>query len=325
MQPTPSRRSAWSSLVRLPNVFTVVADVSAAFLLVGGWPHDAGAAGRWAAIVVAGVLLYWSGMILNDVFDVEKDRIERPHRPLPAGQISIRSAQTAAVICMIGGIAMAAISGLIPAAGLRSTIGPAVVALILGGCIYLYDGPAKRTVAAAYLMGGCRFLSFLLGASPVALAGDWIDPIAGFPRLAVAAAWGFGLYIAGLTLVGRKEAAVTSTASSHVSVGAVLTLLGLIVIAMSPRASSGEILFRIDPRILFPGAIAMIGYPIVLRAFRAAVDPVAGKVQMTVRSGILTIIPLSGCVAVLGAGAAGAVVFALWLPAYWLSMRYRVT
>ena len=52
----------------MPNVFTVIADVSAAFLLVAHGPEPVG---RWLCVVAAGIALYWAGMILNDVFDVD--------------------------------------------------------------------------------------------------------------------------------------------------------------------------------------------------------------------------------------------------------------
>ena len=70
---------AWAQLIRLPNVFTVLADVSAAFLLVAQGPQvqrEPIRVGR----VAAGVSLYWAGMVLNDVFDIDRDRQERPSR-----------------------------------------------------------------------------------------------------------------------------------------------------------------------------------------------------------------------------------------------------
>ena len=47
----------------------------------------------------AAVALYWAGMILNDVFDIEQDRMQRPSRPLPAGDISMQSAIARAGDC----------------------------------------------------------------------------------------------------------------------------------------------------------------------------------------------------------------------------------
>ena len=80
----------WAQLVRLPNVFTVLADVSAAFLLVH---HGPAPIIRFILVALAGVALYWAGMILNDVFDVDQDRVQRPQRPIPAGLISLGASQ----------------------------------------------------------------------------------------------------------------------------------------------------------------------------------------------------------------------------------------
>ncbi|MCG8649108.1 MAG: hypothetical protein MI861_04710, partial [Pirellulales bacterium] len=71
---SPTTLQAWAQLVRLPNVFTVVADVSAAFLLVAQRPEPVA---RLICVLLAGVSLYWAGMILNDVFDINRDRQER--------------------------------------------------------------------------------------------------------------------------------------------------------------------------------------------------------------------------------------------------------
>ena len=37
---------------------------------------------------MASTLLYWSGMVWNDYFDLEQDRKERPGRPLASGRIT---------------------------------------------------------------------------------------------------------------------------------------------------------------------------------------------------------------------------------------------
>ena len=72
-------------LIRLPNVLTAAADSLAGWLLVGG---ALGAVGGWLPLAVASMVLYAAGMALNDVFDLEIDRVERPARPIPSGQVS---------------------------------------------------------------------------------------------------------------------------------------------------------------------------------------------------------------------------------------------
>ena len=47
--------------------------------------------GRLALLALAFSLLYTGGMYLNDAFDRESDRRERPERPIPSGRVTARS------------------------------------------------------------------------------------------------------------------------------------------------------------------------------------------------------------------------------------------
>ena len=75
----------WLRLIRVPNVFTAMADVAMGYFFVAG----AGCFG-WregmllGLLVVASSLLYSAGMVLNDVFDYDEDCRDRPMRPLPS-------------------------------------------------------------------------------------------------------------------------------------------------------------------------------------------------------------------------------------------------
>ena len=135
---SPARIRAWAQLVRLPNVFTVVADISAAFLFVAQGPQPLT---RWVVIVLAGIALYWAGMILNDLFDLEKDRTERPGRPLPAGHIPLKQARVAGWGLLLLGIALAAAGGYLPSERFEVSWLPAAVATLLALMIVAYDGP----------------------------------------------------------------------------------------------------------------------------------------------------------------------------------------
>jgi len=81
---------AYLRLFRLPNVFTAMADVAMGFLFVR---QSLEPISMFACLLVASSLLYTAGMVLNDVFDYEVDRQERPQRPLPSGQIGLRWAR----------------------------------------------------------------------------------------------------------------------------------------------------------------------------------------------------------------------------------------
>ncbi|MFC1499260.1 UbiA family prenyltransferase, partial [Verrucomicrobiota bacterium] len=97
---------AWLQLIRLPNLLTVPGDPLAGFLLarVAG----AGPEMIYAIFpVLSALFLYMSGLIWNDVVDYREDSIQRKSRPLPSGQISLRSAVISGLLVSFLGIACA--------------------------------------------------------------------------------------------------------------------------------------------------------------------------------------------------------------------------
>lgn len=315
---SPSTIENWAQLVRLPNVFTVLADVSAAFLLVAHGPEPAS---RFVCVIAAGVALYWAGMILNDVFDVDRDKIERPVRPIASGEISLAKAKVAGWGLLVVGVGLGAASGYLPAAELPTTWLPAAIAGLLAVTIVAYDGPLKQTPAAPAAMGACRMLSFLLGAAPC-LNVEVDGPIV--PKYLFGVALGFGTYVMGLTTIARREA--RGGPSTNLPTGLVVTVLGAAMIALAPQLARGAVAWHASPTGTFPWMIGMIAFPVVVRGIRAVRDPTPDKIQMTIRVGILTIIPLAAAYAFLGAGPRfGLAIFALVVPSLWLSAHFRVT
>src|SRR5690606_24943186 len=97
---------------RIPTVFTVIAQVLAAFLVAAGTPDDAEAAWPLAALIlVAAIAAYWGGMILNDIWDFAEDSVERPSRPLPSGAISLSTARTVGWALLFVSISLAGLAG----------------------------------------------------------------------------------------------------------------------------------------------------------------------------------------------------------------------
>ena len=77
---------AYLQLFRIPNLASVIADIVAGFLLAHGTFNHSYAL---LPLMVCSCLLYTAGMVLNDYYDLEQDRRERPHRPLPSGAIDL--------------------------------------------------------------------------------------------------------------------------------------------------------------------------------------------------------------------------------------------
>lgn len=353
--------TSWAELVRLPNMFTIIADVSAAFLLVlGGSGWYMGAIGRaaptsderdiWIVLgltLVSAISLYWAGMILNDVFDLRRDVRAHRGRPLARRTVTVRSAQ-------ITGWGLLLVSILPPlAVGFccDNELGwvPLIVAVALSTCIVLYDGPLKRTPLAPLLMGACRALSFLLGASsasavlaklvdPATLAALQSvalgDPIAwGLTPVVLAFAIGMGTYIAGLTTFGRREAVGDRTV--HLPVGLALMAIGAIGLAMAPRMAvwsltgdgdAWKTAWRVDPVLIFPAAVLLMLATALFRGYSAARHPSPQRIGATIGSGLMAIIPIAATITMLAVGANIAVlVFALLIPSRLLATRFRMT
>ncbi len=91
--PTSQRPTvlAYLRLLRLPNVFSALADVLMGWFVARmTWTWQESTQMEFAQLALllgTSVCLYLSGLVLNDVFDYEVDKVERPERPLPSGAI----------------------------------------------------------------------------------------------------------------------------------------------------------------------------------------------------------------------------------------------
>ena len=125
------RLKPYLQLVRLPNLFTAVADSLAGWWLVEGSLRSTG---RWVPLVLASLATYAGGVVLNDVFDYKVDLDERPTRPLPSGQVRRSTAAWLGVVLVLLGPALAALSG---------TRHGLAVATVLTACVIAYDAGLK--------------------------------------------------------------------------------------------------------------------------------------------------------------------------------------
>jgi 4-hydroxybenzoate polyprenyltransferase len=293
----PKTITPYLELIRLPNVMTAGADSLAGWLLATGSAADPR---RWLPLAGASMLLYASGTALNDVFDLEIDRAERPSRPLPSGRASFKTAAWFGGLGLLIGPAIACASG-------SATSG--VVALALALCILAYDAGLKHTPVGPLFMGSCRALNLLLGLSHApALAG----PIAWLAAIA------FGLYVAGITMVSRSE----TSAGGRGRIWTGLALENLALVGLAAVTLAHQRFPRPDPdRPLLPLegllVLALVALAVNLSAARAIERPVPALVQKTVKIGILSLVWLHvGVVAGVRGLEPAALVALWWLPAY---------
>lgn len=121
-----SKLWAFIRLTRPHNV--VIAGVA---VLVGGvvGPDPVGSRGVLAWAMISAALITAAGNTLNDVADVQIDRVNKPDRPLASGAIGIRSGIAFSVLLFAGGLAAAYP---LPAGG-------RVIAAVAVALICLYD------------------------------------------------------------------------------------------------------------------------------------------------------------------------------------------
>jgi len=67
--------------------------------------------------IILGILTYFfiagAGMIVNDIYDIEIDKINRPERPIPSGRISMNQAKWLFIATFIIGVTIAIVHSLI--------------------------------------------------------------------------------------------------------------------------------------------------------------------------------------------------------------------
>lgn len=192
---------AYLELARASNVPTVVSNALAGCALaavaqgVPTFPSFASATATSAAAIAA---FYVAGMALNDLFDRAIDARERPHRPIPSGRVSPEGAAAFASALIVGGLGLLAINGLAQAAA-----GAILVAMIV-----LYDLLHARSRLSVLLMGGCRAMAIVTAAMAFGLPpAPW--PVVGPAALLL-------VYVAGFSLVARREAALSMAAPQWV-------------------------------------------------------------------------------------------------------------
>ncbi len=304
---------SYLELMRLPNVFTAMADVIMGFLFVQAttWQWNAWQ-DSWtlALLIAASSLLYISGVVLNDVFDLETDRRERPKRPLPSGRISEAAARQLGWKLLVLGVIFGTMACLFV-----GHLRPGIVVALLATCILFYDAWLKRTFLGPLAMGGCRFLNVLLGMSVINgpfATEHWL--VAG----------GIGVYVVGVTWFAKREAEESSRIQLLLST--VVIALGIGLLASFPRWSDRTIFcvqFDMKNWNLLTGVLGLL---IVWRCFWAVIDPRSARVRMAVAQCVLSIIMLDAvaCYAVRGLPWACAIL-ALFVPAMFLGRWIEVT
>ncbi|WP_276089614.1 UbiA-like protein EboC [Pedobacter sp. JY14-1] len=271
-------------LMRPANVVTAIADVLAGMAIAGYFLGQQD--GFWLGgpaslsyipvllICIATICLYAGGIILNDVFDAELDKIERPERPIPSGLISRNAA------AIFGGVFFFIA---IFAAGLYSDEARYLAVAIMVSCL-VYDKYLKHHAVFGPLnMGLCRGLNLLLGISIVPGMVQQLWYLAIIPIL----------YIAAITMISRGEVHGGNKNTLYFAAALYLLVIGCI-------AGFGIRNSQVPLTAFF---LVLFAVMIFIPLFRAMKDPTGPNIGKAVKSGVIALILMN---------AAWASAFGIW-------------
>jgi len=292
------------TLFRLPNVFTAPSNILAGYYAV---VEPANASGLHLGIlIICSILLYLSGIVLNDYFDIEVDRRERPLRPLPAGTVSKRKVLLIGIVFII---AANFISLLVS----TSTF---IIAAILSGTIVSYDYRMKYSVYGPGMMGAARALNVMLGSSPIFLTT--VLNINNSARIAVVTVSLF-LFVFAISRLSRKE--IDETDKVRTAKGSLLMIFAVLAIIIV-SGLVGVFLKDLFANLALFAIIMIITFKPLLQR-----QPLSSKdIQRTIKTMVLSIIVLDSAFVSGSAGTAyGLVTVMLIMPAIILSRKFYVT
>ena len=102
-----------------------------------------------------------AGNVINDYFDVEIDRVNRPDRPIPSGQVSLPTARAYAVTLFLAGIGICLFTN-----ELCIVIAVFNVLLLIGYAAWLKRTPLLGNLAVSYLAGSMFLFGGALNGMP---------------------------------------------------------------------------------------------------------------------------------------------------------------
>jgi 4-hydroxybenzoate polyprenyltransferase len=199
-------------LIRAPNLFTVPSNILSGYFattLLG----DANIT-QLLLLIFSSIFLYVAGIILNDYFDINVDRKERPNRPLASGQITKRSALLVATCSVVTGNVLS----------WSVSWNSFIVSFCLTIVIFIYNYWLKRSHTGNPLtMGSARFLNVLLGGSSAS------DLVTKMDLTLVFVGYCLFLYTVSISLLSLKEVSTGERLPNKAWIPIVLSFLAVLL------------------------------------------------------------------------------------------------
>jgi 4-hydroxybenzoate polyprenyltransferase len=264
--------------MRPANIITAIADILLGFAASGAFAllvFDSEQIATFLLLsdlgwlILSTIGLYGGGVVFNDVFDAELDKVERPERPIPSGSASLRGAAIFGSLLFLLGIFSA----------WRVNMYSAYIAMAIAALALAYDAFNKHHAFLGPLnMGACRGGNVLLGVSilPGTLIDLWflsLIPI---------------LYIGAITMISQGE--VHGGNKNNIKLAFVLYFI-VILIIVSLEALPSYTFWHALPFLLF------FIYLVLPPLFQAFKQPIPAKIKKAVKAGIIALIVLDATIA----------------------------
>ncbi|HLO46137.1 MAG TPA: UbiA-like protein EboC [Leadbetterella sp.] len=253
---------AYLQLCRPANIITAIADILAGVAIASfATPLTEINPIGVILLCVSTIGLYGGGIVFNDIFDLELDKIERPERAIPSGRISLKNAYIFGTVLLLIAITAAFLNGSL--SGIIATL-VAISALVYDkyGKHHSFFGPIN--------MGLCRGGNLILGMSIVAnTVSEW---------------WWLGIlpvcYIAAITMISRGEV--------HGGNKNTLYFAGLLYIMVS--ISQLTIAYKLDNLLITLAFVSIHIYLIFKPLLKAISNPIGPNIGKAVKAGVLALI-----------------------------------
>lgn len=290
-------------LIRIPNVFTALSNILVGYFSL---THSVGIdLSTLFLLMMSSSLLYISGIVFNDYFDVATDMKERPERPLPSGRVSKRGALILAIATLLVANSAALVVGMTSF----------LISSALSATIIAYDYSAKRGRLGPMTMGLARSLNVFLGASPALFLTN------NFPWMTLFAALLMLAYVYAITMLSRREVLDNKKHNLGNIIRQPFSIIGFVVLSV--------IVFAVYQRSLdiYP-FLALFGIVVSLtwRQAKSGNAPQVKSIQNAVRNLVLSIIIMDS---ILVSGFAGIyfgiATLVLVVPSILLARKHYVT
>ncbi len=280
---------SYLQLTRPANLVTAIADILAGMAIAQYQFLNL----SFVFLFLSTVCLYAGGVVLNDYFDLEIDRVERRERPIPSGKVPKNYALVLGLLLLLAGISFAFVFSILSG----------LIASILTIFILFYDCYAKHSsLLGPLVMGMCRGANLLLGISSVTLMVGEYFWMAYLPII----------YIGAITIISRDEVYGGTR-------GAILLALVMYLAVWGSQIVMG-VLFQKD--ILFVLFVSLHILYALLPLLRAYWNATGRLIQLAVKAGVISIILLNASTAAIFGNFYLAILIVLLLPISILFARF---